>query len=149
MTQSKNGMNDFNLDFAVDAPAKDVAKAISQVNAWWAKNFKGRASKLNDEFSVTFGETFVDFRVSEIVGDEKVVWKVTDCNLHWIEGKKEWKGTEVIWVLKERNGKTQIDFTHKGLTPRCECFENCEEGWTHHLKDSLVKLIEEGKGFPE
>ncbi len=36
-------------------------KKISQVNFWWAKNLSGSTEKLNDKFTVRFGETFVDF----------------------------------------------------------------------------------------
>lgn len=143
---------DFTYSLTVNASANDVMKKIAQVNLWWAKKFKGNASKINDEFSVYFGDigdTYVDFRISEAIPDKKIVWLVTDCNLHWIKDKKEWKGTEVIWTLTEKGGKTQVDFTHKGVTPESECYESCQPGWTHHLKDSLLKLIEEGEGFPE
>jgi hypothetical protein len=146
--ETKN-RQDFSLSLTVKAPAKEIMKKISQVDSWWAKNFKGRAGKLNDEFSVHFGDTYVDFRISEFIPDKKITWLVTDCNLHWIDDKKEWNDTEVIWSLTEKDGKTQIDFVHKGLTPESECYESCRPGWTHHIKDSLVKLIEKGKGFPE
>jgi len=144
-----NRQQDLSLSLTVNASAKEAMKRISQVNLWWAKNFKGQAGKLNDEFSVHFGDTYVDFRISEAIPERKVVWRVTDCNLHWIDDKKEWNGTEVVWSLAEKDGKTRIDFVHKGLTPESECYGSCKPGWTHHIKDSLVKLIEKGKGFPE
>ena len=140
---------DFSYSFIVKVVPNEAMEKISQVNLWWAKNFKGEASKLNDEFSVYFGDTYVNFKISEVIPDKKIIWLVTDCNLHWIEDKKEWKNTEVIFSLAGKNGKTQIDFIHKGLTPQSECYESCKPGWTHHLKDSLLKLINNGKGFPE
>jgi hypothetical protein len=140
---------DFSLTLTVKASAKETVKNISQVNLWWAKNFKGHASKLNDEFSVYFGDTFVNFRISEFIPEKKIIWLVTDCNLHWIKDKKEWKNTEVIWSLAEKGGETQINFVHKGVTPESECYESCNPGWTHHLKDSLLKLVHDGKGLPE
>ena len=141
--------NDFSYSLTVKATASETLEKISQVNLWWAKNFKGTASKLNDEFSVYFGDTYVNFRISEVIPDKKIVWQVTDCNLDWIEDKKEWNNTEVIWSLTQKEGTTKIDFVHKGMTPESECYETCKPGWTHHLKDSLQKLIDEGKGFPE
>jgi len=140
---------DFSYSLTVKASAKEAMKKISQVNLWWAKNFEGKAAKLNDEFSVNFGDTYVNFRISEVIPDKKIIWLVTDCNLHWIKDKKEWKNTEVIWTLTEKGGKTQIDFVHKGVTPDSECYESCKPGWTHHLKNSFQKLIDKGKGFPE
>jgi hypothetical protein len=141
--------SNFHKSITVNASAKETMKMISKVNLWWAKNFKGKASKLNDEFSVYFGDTFVDFKISEIIPDQKAVWLVKDCNLHWIDDKKEWKNTEVIFMLLEKDGKTKIDFTHKGLTPDSECYESCKPGWTHHLKVGLQELVNEGKGYPE
>ncbi len=142
-------LQDFTYNMAVNASAKETMKKISQVTLWWAKNFKGKAVKPNDEFSVHFGDTFVNFKISEFIPDKKIVWQVTDCNLHWIDDKKEWNNTEVIWNLKEGSGKTRIEFIHKGLTPESECYESCKPGWTGHLKNSLVNLIHEGKGAPE
>lgn len=145
-------LKDFTYSITVKATAAEAMKKIGQVNLWWAKNFEGKADKLNDTFSVYFGgpkDTFVDFKISEFIPNKKVVWLVTDCNLHWIKDKKEWKNTETIWTLTEKDGKTMIDFVHKGLTPDSECYDSCKPGWTHHIKDSLLKLIDEGKGFPE
>ena len=140
---------DFSYSLTVNASASEALEKISQVNLWWAKNFKGKAGNLNDEFSVHFGDTYVNFKISEFTPGKKITWLVTDCNLHWIKDKKEWKNTEVIWSLTEKDGKTRIDFVHKGVTPDSECYETCKPGWTHHLKDSLQKLIDEGNGFPE
>jgi Activator of Hsp90 ATPase homolog 1-like protein len=84
-----------------------------------------------------------------VIPEKKIIWLVTDCNLHWIKDKKEWKKTEVIWNLSEKIGKTMIDFVHKGITPASECYDSCKHGWTHHLEDSLLKLIGAGEGFPE
>jgi hypothetical protein len=37
---------------------------------------------------------------------------------------------------------------HIGLKPGIECFEDCVSGWDEHIKDSLFRLINEGKGTP-
>jgi hypothetical protein len=140
---------DFSYSLTVKASAKETMKKIGQVNLWWAKDFKGKAGKLDDVFSVYFGGTYVNFKISEAIPEKKIIWLVTDCNLEWIKDKKEWKNTEVIWTLTEKGEKTHIDFVHKGVTPESECYESCKPGWTHHLKDSLQKLIDKGKGFPE
>jgi hypothetical protein len=142
----------FTYNFTVNASAAQTMKGISEVDLWWAKKFKGKAAKLNDTFAVYFGgpkDTFVDFKISEVIPEKKIVWLVTDCNLHWVNNKKEWKNNEVIWTLTEKDGKTHVEFVHKGLTPDVECYESCKPGWTHHIKDSLIKLINNGTGFPE
>ncbi len=139
----------FHRTISVNASTEEALKKISQVNLWWAKKFSGSAEKLNDKFSVQFGETFVNFLVSELVPGKKVTWKVTDCNLHWIKAKKEWKNTEVVFEISSEKSKTKIDFTHIGLVPGVECYNDCEVGWNGHVTESLVKFINEGKGKPE
>lgn len=143
--KSKN----FHTTVTVNASAEEAMKKISRVNLWWAKKFKGKAEKPGDTFSVHFGKTFVDFQISEVVPNKKVAWTVTDCNLDWINNKKEWNGNDVVFEISNKGNTTQIDFTHIGLTPDVECYSDCEVGWTGHITGSLVKLINEGKGMPE
>ncbi len=139
----------FHRTITVNASAEEAMKKINQVNLWWAKKVKGKTEKLDDKFTVDFGETYVDFQISELVPNKKVTWKVTDCNLHWIKAKKEWNGTEVVFEISQKRNATQIDFTHIGLVPGVECYNDCEVGWNSHITNSLVKFINEGKGMPE
>jgi hypothetical protein len=139
----------FHRAIQVNASAEEAMKKISRVNGWWAKNFTGKAEALHDKFSVHFGETYVDFKITELVPNQKVVWKVTDCNLHWINNKKEWNGTEVVFEISKKAGITQIDFTHIGLVPGVECYNDCEVGWHGHVTNSLVSFINEGTGMPQ
>jgi hypothetical protein len=139
----------FHRTITVNASAHEAMKKISQINRWWIKDFSGRGEKLNDTFTVPFGEpSFVDFIVSDFVPNKKVAWKVTDCYLSWFQDKKEWNNTEVVYELSEENGETKIDFTHIGLVPEVECYEVCEKGWNDHI-DTLLKFINEGKGLAE
>ena len=78
-----------------------------------------------------------------------MVWKVTDCNLDWINNKKEWNNTEVVFELVEKEKATEIHFTHIGLVPEVECYKDCEVGWTGHITHSLADWIQLGKGKPE
>jgi hypothetical protein len=149
METIKKTQQDYKHTLTLKTTPAEAMNRISQVSSWWAKKVKGQSAKLNDEFSVHFGTTWVNFRITECIPGKKVVWLVTDCNLDWINDKKEWNGTTVIWNLTEKGGKTRIDFVHEGVTPDRECYESCDAGWTHHLEDSLVKLIQEGKGEPE
>jgi hypothetical protein len=152
-THLKNNNNmenkNYHTTIMVNASAEEAMKKISQINLWWRKDFLDKAEKLNDTFTVPFGEpSFVDFVISEFVPDKKVVWKVTDCYLPWFQDKKEWNNTEVVFQLSEENGKTKIDFTHVGLVPEVECYTVCEKGWNGHI-NTLAKFINEGKGLPE
>jgi len=139
----------YHTTIMVNASAEEAMKKISQINLWWRKDFLDKAEKLNDTFTVPFGEpSFVNFVISEFVPDKKVAWKVTDCYLPWFHDKKEWNNTEVVFELSKENGKTKIDFTHVGLVPEVECYTVCEKGWNGHI-NTLAKFINEGKGLPE
>ncbi len=143
--QNKN----YRRTITVNASAEEVMKKISQINLWWVANFTEKAEKLNDKFHVPMGRTFVDFQITELVPNKKIVWKVIDCNLPWLKDTKEWNNTEVVFEIYEKGNTTQIDFTHIGLVPGIECYDICEEGWNGHITKSLVKLINEGKGMPK
>jgi hypothetical protein len=129
--------------------ANKVFEKVNQAKGWWAKNFSGSAKKLNNVFTVRFGETFATFKLVEVVPDKKVVWLVTDCYLHWINDKTEWNGTKIVFDISEKNSSTKIDMTHVGLVPESECYKECKKGWDGHIKESLCKLVTEGKGMPE
>jgi hypothetical protein len=139
----------FHTTIKVNASPEEAMKKINHVNKWWAKKVKGKTERLNDKFTVDFGTTWVDFQITELVPNKKVVWKVTDCNLEWIGNKKEWDGTTVVFEISENKPVTEIDFTHLGLTPSFECYEDCKAGWTEHVTESLVMFINEGKGMPQ
>lgn len=139
----------YNHTIAVNVQSAQAFESISQVSKWWATNFEGRAKDRNDRFTVRFGDTFVDFTISEVVPDKKVVWLVTDCNLHWLNDKKEWQHTTIDWEIAEQDSVTQIHMTHVGLIPAMECYSNCEKGWNFFVGESLYKLITEGQGLPE
>lgn len=139
---------DFHTKIKVNASPEEAIRKISEVSGWWAKKVKGNSAKLNDQFTVDFGKTFVDFQVSELVPGKKITWKVTDCFLDWINNKTEWNGTEVVFEVSGNKHSSEIDFTHIGLVPEVECYNDCKKGWTEHVTESLVMYINEGKGMP-
>jgi hypothetical protein len=94
------------------------------------------------------GDTWVNFKITEMIPDKKVVWYATDCDLPWLKDRKEWKGTSVQFDIAEIPGGTQMSMTHVGLTPQVECYANCKKGWDFYAGSSLLQLITEGKGMP-
>ncbi|MBA4198659.1 MAG: ATPase [Chitinophaga sp.] len=143
------GNKDFAITITVNSSATEAFSKINQVNKWWAKKVSGSTEKLNDKFTVDFGKTYVDFQITELIPDKKIVWKVLDCNLEWINTKKEWNDTEVVFNISANNNTTQIDFIHIGLIPSFECYEDCKNGWTEHITESLTNFINNGEGKPE
>jgi len=140
---------DYTATFSVKANAKDVFKTINNVKKWWSEDLKGHSEKLNDVFTVSFGETWITLQIVEFIQNEKTIWLVTDCHKHWLKDKKEWKGTKIIWELSKEKKETTIHFSHLGLLPGMECYKGCERAWDSYLKESMVQLINKGIGSPE
>ena len=58
------------------------------------------------------------------------------------------EGYEGDFEIEKKDRKTELRFTHEGLTAAKECFDDCSEGWDHYLQ-SLQQLIKTGKGNPD
>lgn len=141
--------DDYHCEIAAPVTASAAFAAIARVSDWWAKNFEGRAEQLNDAFTVRWGETFVTFRITEIVPNAKVVWTVTDCHLGFLKDTTEWTGTAAVFEVAQSGDRTTIQFAHLGLVPAIECYEACEKGWDQHVKGSLLALLSTGTGHPK
>ncbi len=140
--------NSYHRDLTTPASAGKAFNAIGSVGDWWAKDTKGNTRKLGGVFTVRFGETFVNFKVAEYQPDRKVTWEVTDCYLPWLDDKTEWKNTSVHWEVSSKDKLTEIAFTHVGLQPQIECYENCVKGWDQYVLGSFKKLLATGEGSP-
>jgi Activator of Hsp90 ATPase homolog 1-like protein len=137
----------FQSSISAKISAAEAIKRISNVTGWWGVTFSGNSEKLNDKFVVKMtGDSFFNFIVAELIPGKKVVWLVTDCNMPWYSDKKEWTNTKLIFEISEKNGVTTLNFTHEGLTPDVECYKDCETGWTHWIRTSLLSYFTTGEG---
>ncbi len=142
--------NDYHSIITVNTDIGTAFESVQKrVGEWWTPNLEGSSDKTGDEFIVHFGDTFVVFKLTELVADNKIAWQVADCYLSWLRDKHEWTGTTLIWEFKAEAETTQISLTHKGLVPEVECYDSCVKGWNFFFKESLYKLLMEGKGMPE
>lgn len=139
---------DYAVSITVNATAQEVFDSINSVSKWWTKDFEGISEKLNDEFTVSFGETWIKIKIVEFVPNKKIVWDVIDCYKHWLKDKKEWKGTTISWEIATERNATQINFIHFDLVPGKECYNGCEKAWDQYIKGSLFKLLSKENGVP-
>ena len=140
---------DFSTSISVTSNPKQAFEKIARVGDWWAKSFTGKAMNVDDEFRIEFGSTWVNFKITEALPDEKIVWYVTDSYLPWLNDKSEWNNTSISWEISKQDASSTIKMKHVGLVPGIECYENCEKGWTRFVTVSLRKFISEGVGLPE
>jgi hypothetical protein len=143
----KNLTSNFTTTFFVDQSPKEVFNAINNVDAWWQGEIKGSTNKLDDEFTYQVEDIhFSKQKVVEVIPDEKVVWLITDSQLSYLKDKSEWTGTKISFEITEINNKTQLRFTHLGLVPKIECYNECSNVWSQLIQESLFSLITTGKG---
>lgn len=140
---------DFTVTILVDQTAEEVFHAVNNVRGWWSEEIEGGTGKLNDEFLYHFKDVHIaKMRLIEVVPYEKVVWLVLDNHFNFIDDKTEWVGTQIIFDITPKDGKTELRFTHQGLVPAYECYKICYDAWTNYITRSLYNLITTGKGQP-
>jgi hypothetical protein len=140
---------DYRHSFDTLATPSEVIRKIAMVSKWWGEDVAGKADSIQDQFTIRFGETSVEFCVTELQPERKVVWTVTGCHLEWLNNKQEWLGNQLVFEVDKTagdTGGTRVTLTHEGLTPSSECYKGCEEGWNFHFGQSLRQFLETGKG---
>lgn len=142
---------DFTMVLSTDKSAKEVFDAITNVRGWWSAKLVGNSREKNDVFEFRYEDMhYSKQKLIEVVPNKKVVWLVMDSTLTFLkQDQAEWNGTKISFEISVKGKKTEVRFTHHGLLPKIECFEACSEGWSHYLRNSLLKLINTGKGKPD
>jgi hypothetical protein len=141
----------YTVSITVNATAQEAFKSVNNVTKWWTENLEGHSQELNDEFTVRFGDVHVSTqKIVELIPDKKIVWLVTDSKLNFTKDPNEWTGTRISFEIFEKNDKsssyqTVVRFSHPGLG---ECFDACSNAWGEYIQQSLLSLINTGKGKP-
>ena len=140
---------DFTTKILVDQTPQQVFDAINNVRGWWSEEIEGGTHKLNDEFTYHYKDVHIcRMKLTDVVSNKKVVWQVLSNYFNFTKDKSEWTGTKIVFDISKQNDKTQVIFTHVGLTPESECFGACTNGWNFYLQGSLLHLINTSNGQP-
>jgi hypothetical protein len=140
-------MNDFIATFTVDQTPEEVFAAINNVRGWWSGEIEGSTDKLGDVWTYRYRDIhYSKQEITELVPGKRVVWHVVDGFLNFTEDKTEWTGTDIAFDVSPKGDQTEVRFTHLGLVPEFECFDNCSNAWGFYIKSSLRDFIATGKG---
>ena len=140
---------DFTTSFLVDQSPEEVFDAINNVRGWWSGEIDGSTDSLGDVFTYRYKDVHrTTQKITEFMPGKKVVWHVTDAELSFVKDKTEWNGTDIVFEIAKKDGKTEVRFTHVGLVPAFECYGGCSGAWGFYINDSLRNLIASGKGEP-
>jgi hypothetical protein len=140
----------YTTSFAVDQSPEEVFKAINNVRGWWSGEVNGDTDRLGAEFTYRYKDMHkTTQRVTEFAPGKKVVWHVTDAELTFVKDKTEWIGTDIVFEIARKNGKTELRFTHVGLGPAFECYGGCSGAWGSLVDGNLRNLITTGKNQPD
>ena len=140
-------MSDLTASFTVDATPLEAYAAINDVRSWWSDNIVGETDTVGSEWYYLVPDIhFSKQVVRELVPGERVRWDFTDGYLRFINDKKEWIGTSGRFDIREKDGRTEVTFTHEGLASGDECYDVCFDAWTHYITVSLRQRIETGAG---
>ena len=137
----------FTTTISVDQSPQQVFDAINNVRGWWSGEIVGRTDALGAEFTYSYKTIHrTTQRITEWVPGKKVVWHIVASHLSSFADKAEWNGTDVVFSIRRRADKTEVRFTHRGLVPDFECYDNCSAGWSFFVNGSLRRLIATGEG---
>jgi uncharacterized protein YndB with AHSA1/START domain len=141
------GDRSFTTTCVVDHSPDEVYAAITEVDRWWTGKIDGRAGLVGDEFTYQFGDIHATRqRVTELVSGRRIVWEVVDAELSGRNVPDEWRGTHIVFDLTPTAKGTSVQFTHAGLVPDFECYDDCTYAWTFFLDSSLRTLLTTGEG---
>ena len=136
---------DFTTSILVTHSPIQVFDAINNPAAWWSGEIQGSATQVGDVFIYRYKDLHMSAqKVTELIPGEKVEWLVTESALNFVDHKEEWTGTKIVFEIQKEGDKTALRFTHQGLTPQVECYNNCSVAWTTLLQTGLFALITKG-----
>jgi hypothetical protein len=146
--KAMKGQN-YTTAFTVDQTPEEAFAAINNVRGWWSGEIEGSTGKVGDEWTYRYEDIhYSKQKITELIPSKKVVWLVLDSDLDFVKDRTEWNGTEITFEVSKKGDKTEVRFTHVGLVPEYECFDNCSNAWGSYINGSLRSLITTGKGEP-
>jgi hypothetical protein len=148
MTQATSDQS-ITTTITVAASPEQAYAAINNPRGWWSQTITGVTDEVGAEWEYRVdGIHYSKIRVEQLVPGERVVWRVVEAWLSFIDDTTEWNDTEIRFDIWQDADGTKVRFTHVGITPEVECYEICNVAWGSYVGNSLNGLIETGVGNP-
>jgi len=139
----------FTTTFSVYQTPDEAFAAMINVRGWWSDEIEGRTDKLGEEFTYRYEDIHYSKKeITELIPAKKVVWLVLNSSLNFVKNKTEWNGSKISFDIAKKGDKTEVRFTHVGLIPEFECYNDCSNAWGFYINTSLRSLITTGTGQP-
>jgi hypothetical protein len=139
----------YTTSFTVDQSPAKVFDAINNVRGWWSEEIDGTTDQLGAGFKFHYQDLHHStHQITEWVPGKRVVWHIPDARINFAKDKTEWNGTDIIFEITGKDGQTELRFTHAGLVPAIECYDDCSSAWGFYINESLHGLITTGQGQP-
>jgi uncharacterized protein YndB with AHSA1/START domain len=136
--------DNYTATILLDRSPIDVFNAIVNIHGWWHGDIQGHSRRIGDSFTYRYADLHRSTQlVTEFVPGHRLVWRVTDAELGFVEDKTEWTGTDIVFDIARKGDKTELRFTHVGLRPSVECYNDCSNAWGGYITGSLKTLIEQ------
>lgn len=136
----------FSYTFITSKSPNEIFDTLINPQNWWNglhdEIITGKSEKINDEFIFDAGNGVhhTEQKLIKVIPYKKIVWEVTDSNLTFASKTDEWTGTKIGFDISTKDDKTQVVFTHEGLTPEFECYGGCSSAWTQYLEQLEKEL---------
>ena len=131
----------------IGAGREEVYQALTTqrgIAGWWTHLVDGAPSR-RGKFAVSFEgmDQRIDLKVDHLLRPAEVDWT---CLRH--SAFPEWQGTRFAFRVAEISpDKSELSFSHQGLTPQLGCYQEIKGAWDYFLH-SFVNYVERGRGQP-
>ena len=143
--------DNFSYSFKTSTSPEDVFGLLLNIEKWWSglhgETIRGESRKIGDEFIYEAGGGAHNSKqqLQELIPNQRVVWLVTESRLNFLNDPGEWTSTRICFDISRDENQTIVTFTHEGLMPQIECYDQCSFEWKRYL-EKFRELLIEGPG---